>query len=78
MFGNIDGFIEDDPDGGFPATRVRGGALISQVLLGVGEQRTQRKVLDGEGTACGDGVGLKVKDYWCFLEVIMIILQFWT
>lgn len=36
LLGDINGLIKDDPDGGFPAARVRGGALVSQVLLSVG------------------------------------------
>lgn len=36
LFRNIDGFVEDDPHSGLPASRVRGGAFVREVLLRVG------------------------------------------
>ena len=46
--GNIDGFVHDDPGDGFPASRVRCGALVRHVVLGGGQQILENQVGDGE------------------------------
>lgn len=38
MFRDVDGFVQDDPHGGFPASRVCGRTLVRHEMIGVGQQ----------------------------------------
>ena len=49
--GDVDGLVDEDPDGGLPAARVRGAALVRHVVLRVRQQRAHGQVADGRGLA---------------------------
>lgn len=46
VFGNINGLVKDDPDGGLPASRMRRGALVRHEALRVRQEAPQGQVLD--------------------------------
>lgn len=41
LFGYVDGFVEDNPDGGLPASRMGGGSLVGHEVVCVGQQFPQ-------------------------------------
>jgi hypothetical protein len=44
LLGDVDGFVEDDPDGSLPASRVRGRALVGHIVVRVRQQAAQRQI----------------------------------
>lgn len=52
---DVDGFVQDDPYRALPAPGMSGGPLVRHVLLGVGQQRSQRDVADRGGRTCRGG-----------------------
>ena len=43
--GDVDGFIDKDPGGGFPAAGEGGAPLIGEVVGGLGEQGAEGEVV---------------------------------
>lgn len=54
LFGDIDRLINYYPDGALPAAGVRGGALVGDVVIRVGQQGPHGYVPDGRGEAFGE------------------------
>lgn len=51
LLSNVNWFIKDDPDGGLPASWMRGRTLVGHELLNGRQEAPQREVLDWRGLA---------------------------